>query len=232
MATLPRSNTLKRTLNAISTMQFDGFDGTTSGNSSGSSGDDELFDFAGRRGIARMGSLNLENGPGAGGREGDGQAGKHHLKQDIRCTGTRPRVQEGHKGHGRGAAPGRDQRQVQSHRQPEAGSQSPKLVRGKAVKGRSTPPAIPKVPKKQDSQSDGEAPREAVGRCRAVFAYGGPGQTLEATNIPMAVGETFEVIRPDQKGWTKVRRVVSQSGRGREEGYVPTSYLTLIPEGD
>ena len=105
-------------------------------------------------------------------------------------------------------------------------------MRVKAVKGRSTPPAIPKVPKKQDSQSDGEAPREAVGRCRAVFAYGGPGQTLEATNIPMAVGETFEVIRPDQKGWTKVRRVVSQSGRGREEGYVPTSYLTLIPEGD
>ena len=66
---------------------------------------------------------------------------------------------------------------------------------------------------------------------RAMFNYGGPGEEhrLETKNIPMAKGETFEVISADHKGWTKVRRVFSKGdGRGRE-GFVPTDYLKEIP---
>ena len=64
-------------------------------------------------------------------------------------------------------------------------------------------------------------------RSQAMFDYGG--DQLERTNIPMAKGEAFEVIRVDRKGWTKVRSLSSDVAQQRE-GYVPTSYLEEISE--
>ena len=66
-----------------------------------------------------------------------------------------------------------------------------------------------------------------------MFDYGGPGggHRLEKANIPMAKGEAFEVIRADDRGWTKVRSLNSDVAQ-RTEGFVPTSFLEEISEDD
>ena len=103
------------------------------------------------------------------------------------------------------------------------------------------PPKIPpKKPQRKSRislshrRSRSNVPSERVTLSRAMFNYGGPGEEhrLETKNIPMAKGETFEVISADHKGWTKVRRVFSKGdGRGRE-GFVPTDYLKEITTHD
>ena len=103
------------------------------------------------------------------------------------------------------------------------------------------PPKIPpKKPQRKSRlslaighrRSRSDVPSESVTISKAMFNYGGPGEEhcLEKHNIPMAKGEKFEVIRADHKGWTKVRRVLSD-GRGKE-GYVPTDYLKEISTDD
>ena len=46
------------------------------------------------------------------------------------------------------------------------------------------------------------------------------------SSIAMVAGELFTRTEGDEAGWTKVRRI--NSNKGGSEGFVPTSYLTLV----
>ena len=71
----------------------------------------------------------------------------------------------------------------------------------------------------------------AVGSSRAVslYPYDASTQALQESNLPMAEGEEFDIVEPDSDGWTRVRRVDNKYYNDDGEGYVPSSFLKLIP---
>jgi len=70
-----------------------------------------------------------------------------------------------------------------------------------------------------------EVVTEDSGRMVAIYSYNGE----EPGTLQIQPGQQFRLVEGDQGGWIKVRRLLPTGEEGREEGYVPVSYLRPIP---
>jgi len=73
--------------------------------------------------------------------------------------------------------------------------------------------------------SDFQEVAEDSGRVVALYSYNGE----EPGTLQVQPGQQFRVLEGDQGGWMKVRRLLPTGEEGKEEGYIPVSYVQAIP---
>jgi len=73
--------------------------------------------------------------------------------------------------------------------------------------------------------SDFQEVAEDSGRMVALYSYNGE----EPGTLLVQPGQQFRLLEGDQGGWIKVRRLLPTGEDGKEEGYIPVSYVQAIP---
>jgi len=73
--------------------------------------------------------------------------------------------------------------------------------------------------------SDFQEVAEDSGRVVALYSYNGE----EPGTLQVQPGQQFRLLEGDQGGWMKVRRLLPTGEEGKEEGYIPVSYVQAIP---
>jgi len=73
--------------------------------------------------------------------------------------------------------------------------------------------------------SDFQEVVEHSGRVVALYSYNGE----EPGTLQVQPGQQFRLLEDDQGGWIKVRRLLPTGAEGKEEGYIPVSYVQAIP---
>ena len=92
--------------------------------------------------------------------------------------------------------------------------------------------------------SDFQEVAEDSGRVVALYSYNGeepgtlqvqPGQQFRLieyywhSKVDLSSCTCFRLLEGDQGGWMKVRRLLPTGEEGKEEGYIPVSYVQAIP---